>query len=133
MQVWKLSGFIAIEDIRHAYQTGKSLITKEHSRLNKHIIVDVSKRGPIDPHLFNIRNLKEILEIYEGFSQPGWIIVVDPNPNKVMHFLLLSVLQIAKARFRVFLTFDEALAFLISVDYTLVQLSKSAQKADYVS
>ncbi|MCU0495900.1 MAG: hypothetical protein MUF87_00960 [Anaerolineae bacterium] len=133
VQVWQMSGFISLEDVRDAYQMGKSLISDEVSPLNKHIIVDASHRDSIDLRLFNARTLQEILEINDRFSQPGWIIVVDPHPNKVMHFLLLTILKIAKARFRVFSTFDEALAFLTSVDYTLVQLRKAAQKADYVS
>jgi hypothetical protein len=85
-----------------------------------HLIVDMQAmtKMPI--------NLAQVHHTLTHLKEPalGWTVMVGMSP--VMRFVASTVAQMAGARFRMFPTPEEAVAFLISLDESIIDLEREA-------
>jgi hypothetical protein len=81
-----------------------------------HFIYDMSAQDKV-PDLKTMANME-----FTRHPAMGWAIVIG-TVNPMTKFLITTVSQINKTRFRMFTTREEALAFLQEVDNTLPQLA----------
>ena len=85
-----------------------------------HLIVDMRAmtKMPI--------NLAQVHRTLTHLKEPalGWTVMVGMSP--VMRFVASTVIQMAGARFRMFPSAEEAVAFLISQDESIIDLEREA-------
>jgi hypothetical protein len=86
-----------------------------------HVISDISALTKFPIQLVEIR--RAITYLRE--PDLGWTVVVGMSP--VMRFLASMVTQIAGVRFRMFPTFEEAIAFLVSRDEGIINTERQHQ------
>ncbi len=119
------SGVVTIDDLRASLDTMRQLGKTEAKPPYLHIIGDSSPRTTLDKSLFSLKSLAAVTDLQEDKSMFGWTIHVDPSPNTTINFLLNSVAQIIKSRFRTFPAMESCLSFLNEMDATLPPLSVS--------
>jgi hypothetical protein len=85
-----------------------------------HLIVDMRAMTKMPT------NLAQVHRTLTHLKEPalGWTVMVGMSP--VMRFVASTVAQMAGARFRMFPTAEEAVAFLISQDESIVDLERQA-------
>ncbi len=113
IMVAQFSGEIRLSDLRTAVAESTSRIMS-HPELytqpghSVHLILDASRCTGINGDLFNFKTLLPLTQHKSGFSNMGWLIVVDPDPDPVMRFILGTVAQVAHINFRVLPSMDDA-------------------------
>ncbi len=81
--------------------------------------IDLTQRTGVHPSVFNVAELAKHIK---QSPLSGWVLVIDPNTTAGLKFLGTIGAQLGKQRFRMFNTMDEAVAFLKTVDATMVEL-----------
>ena len=105
------SGNVTIDDVRKGTQAVKKLAYEGTPLV--HNIADMLE---IDTFPKNIRQIRSVIEQLDN-NILGWTLII--NHNKLLRFIVSSISQLAKARFRIFESGDEALDFLYRMDTSL--------------
>jgi hypothetical protein len=110
-------GVITLEDVKESNQRISELIDSGTRESMVHLIADARQRTEIHKELRSLKNFKEASS---SSDEMGWLIVVDPNPDVVLRFVVNALSQLTSQRFRVFTSFEDATDFLYEMDPTLV-------------
>lgn len=114
--VVEFTGVITIDDVRKSNQRIRNLVESDGKAAMVHVISDARTRTDIHKELRSLKNFKEASQTSDD---TGWLIVVDPNPDIVLRFVVNTLSQLTSQRFRVMTSFDDATNFLYEMDATL--------------
>lgn len=84
-----------------------------------HTIADVSRKTGLSPDFYNIKNIREMFSPGALNGNPGWIVSVDPAPQRVVLSMANMTAQLTKRHFHICTSMAEALSFLYEQDQTL--------------
>lgn len=105
------SGDVTIDDIFNGTQQVKILAYE-----GTPLVHNIANMLKVDSFPKNLRQIINSIEQLDN-NILGWTLII--NHNKLLRFIVSAVSQLAKARFRIFETEDEALKFLYTVDMSL--------------
>jgi hypothetical protein len=105
----EFSGVITLEDVRESNQRIGEMADSVAEGTGLHVIADARNRTEIHSELRSLKNFRDASALSDDI---GWLIVVDPNPDIVLRFVVNTLSQLASQRFRVFTSFEDALDFL---------------------
>jgi hypothetical protein len=85
-----------------------------------HVVADATHRTGFDVQMTQLkRHLWPKGTTATGKSHVGWTVVIEPNPQPVVKFVVTVMCQITDRRLAVFPTREAALEFLLRQDETL--------------
>jgi hypothetical protein len=85
-----------------------------------HVVADVTHRTGFDPQMMQLkRHLWPKGSTPTGKSHVDWTVVIEPNPQPVVKFVVTVMCQLTGRRLAVFPTREAALDFLLRQDDTL--------------
>jgi hypothetical protein len=105
----EFTGIITLEDVRESNQRISEHVDSVAAGTGLNVIADARNRTEIHSELRSLKNFKDASALSDNV---GWLLVVDPNPDIVLRFVVNTLSQLASQRFRVFTSFEDALDFL---------------------
>jgi hypothetical protein len=111
VMVVEYADYITLADVAEADGLILAMVQHLPAPRQVHYVLDVRQRGEIDPAAQRWRNIRAYVRPFDG-----WLVVIDPQPHALMRFLMATVCQVLRIRFRVFGTFEDGLIFLARVD-----------------
>lgn len=111
-----VSGDFSLAELE-AYGNELSQHYLEGAQTPIHVISDVSAMKKFPTHaLTAIRTSESWLR----HPKLGWVILIDKNSNPMLRFLLATVTQVVKLKYRMVATPEEALSLLYNLDPALL-------------
>lgn len=107
----KYSGNITIDDIRNGTQQVKQLVYE-----GTPLVHNIAHLLEINNFPKNIRKIRNTVVRMDN-NVIGWTVVI--NRNKLLRFIVSTVSQLARARFRIFDNQADAIDFLYRMDSSL--------------
>jgi hypothetical protein len=109
IMVFEVAGEVLLEDVRELIDKMRSAIEAESQTHHIDVLLDVSRVTRYHPETMNIRKL---FGAVKKNNRVRWNIIVNPNPNPVVDFVIRTVSQLFKTQLSILPTIDDALAFI---------------------
>lgn len=116
--VERYSGLITLADVERGKEQTLSLIREKTYGKPIHVVIDATKREAYAPEILKLPTVRQVLR-YERDIQLGWLMIVNPTPHPIMRFMVTAAARIASNQLKIVTSFDEAIAFLHSIDSSL--------------
>lgn len=104
-----LSGEVTLQDMKDLTEQMCLLIETDPHAAYVDIFLDVTR---VSGYHRDILNIKKLFASVSKHDAVRWAIIINPNPNPVLHFVVRTVCQLLKKRVRIVPTVDAALDFI---------------------
>lgn len=114
------SGDISFADMQTGHQVVLRLIDEAHHNKDRiHIIINMTARESLSPDLMNLNTLRRLFRFDAYSDLVGWILIIQSQPNPIMHFFSLAAAKVTGFRLRMMPNLDDAHTFLKRADTSL--------------
>lgn len=112
-------GKVTRHDLERAMVIVYQMISKEGSPKGVHVISDGRKKTAIANTLKHPPTVRDITRKVHRHPRLRWSIIVDPDVDIVLAFILTSIAEAGNEKQRFVATMENAIEFLESIDPTL--------------
>ena len=117
--ITEFSGIVSLEDVKKSSKLAVMMINNEKQPPATHIIADVSDVSKLDASILKLHPMREAITPLLSNPHIGWLVLVDPEPNHVMLFIIKTITELTSRRMRVVPTLQQALHFIDDIDPTI--------------
>jgi hypothetical protein len=105
----ELSGTVSLQDVKSLIAGMKTLTDSHQQSSYVDALLDLSRVSRYDS---DVMNIKKLFSAVKKNERVRWNIIVNPDPNPVLDFVVRTVCQLFGTRIRIVRTLDEALIFV---------------------
>lgn len=114
----QFSGTVHLQDLQEMMRVGYAMIDAESSARGVHGVIDVSR---CEHYGRDLMNLSAMQALSRPHPRAGWVVMVNPTPHPVLHFISVSVIKLMKVNYAMVKSDAEAMAVLEQVDRAISQ------------
>lgn len=115
----QFSGTVHLQDLQEMMRVGYEMIDSESSAEGVHGVIDVTRCEHYGRDLMNLSAMKALSSPH---PRAGWVVMVNPAPHPVLHFVSVSVIKLMKVNYAMVKSEAEAMAILLHVDRSLAAI-----------
>lgn len=113
--VFEVIGDVKLDDVKELIAAIRKTIDESGQTDYVDVLLDVSRVSRYHPETMNIRQLFGAVKRHEAVR---WNIIVNPNPNPVLDFVIRTVTQLFRTQLAIVPNLDDALTFIQSKSVT---------------